>query len=110
MDLANLHWTAQRNSGTENPSHVLYGSGETPTLPEFIRGSDPSEYYLVPEYTDPAMLGTFNQVTRANHAGTDWFNEIFGPANTMQHDISVSGGSAMGNLDRQSARLNSSHV
>src|SRR5690625_7892050 len=44
------------------------------------------------------MLGTFNHVTRANHAGTDWFNESFGPANTMQHAISVSGGSEMGNF------------
>src|SRR5690625_7510867 len=98
MDLANLHWTAQRNSGTENPSHVLYGSGETPTLPEFIRGSDPSEYYLVPEYTEPARLGTFNHVTRANHAGTDRFSEIFGPANTMQTAICLTGGREMGNF------------
>lgn len=98
MDHANLHWTAARNSGNQNPSHTLYGSGESPTLPEFIRGSDPADYYLVPEYTDPSMLGSFNQVTRANHAGTNWFNEIFGPANTMQHDLSVSGGSELGNF------------
>src|SRR5690625_7568304 len=42
MDLANLHWTAQRNSGTENTSHVIYGRGETRTLPYLIRARDSS--------------------------------------------------------------------
>ncbi|WP_234571897.1 SusC/RagA family TonB-linked outer membrane protein [Rhodohalobacter sp. 614A] len=104
QDHANLVWTAQQNSG-QTPSHVLYGNGSNPTLPDFISPAGASEadvnldsYYLIPEYTDPAMLGTFNQLTRANKEGTDWFNEIFRPAATMQHNISVNGGSEIGNF------------
>lgn len=102
---AEMAWTAQRNTGVENPSHTLYGSGDEPVLPDFIAPAGVSaenvnmdDYYIVPEYTDPTMLGDFYRITRANKEGTDWFNEIFQPANTMQHDISVSGGSELGNF------------
>lgn len=105
QDHANLSWQAQRNSGVENPSHPLYGSGSDPVLPDFIAPTGASEgdvdmddYFLIPEYTSSDQFAQFFRITRANHEGTDWFNEIFRTANTMQHDISVSGGSELGNF------------
>lgn len=101
---ADLTWTALRNSG-QTPSHPLYGSGQDPVLPDFIAPAGAMEgevnmddYFVVPEYTDGSLLGQFFRITRANHEGTDWFNEIFRTANTMQHDISVSGGTEIGNF------------
>lgn len=101
---ADLTWMALRNSG-QTPSHPLYGSGENPVLPDFIAPAGASEgevdlddYFVIPEYTDGSLLGDFFRITRANKEGTDWFNEIFDTANTMQHDISVSGGTEIGNF------------
>jgi TonB-dependent starch-binding outer membrane protein SusC len=104
QDHANLVWRAQTNSG-QTPSHPLYGSGASPSIPDFIAPAGASEgsvnmddYFVNPFYTDPGQIGSFFRITRANPEGTDWFNEIFGPASTMQHDISVSGGSEIGNF------------
>lgn len=103
---AELTWRAQLNTNPNVvPSHPLYGSGAQPTLPDFIAPAGAMEgdvnlddYFVIPEYTDGSLIGQFNRITRANPDGTDWFNEIFGPASTMQHDISVSGGSEIGNF------------
>ncbi|MCC5941094.1 MAG: TonB-dependent receptor [Balneolaceae bacterium] len=104
QDHANLVWTALANSGAPQ-QHPLYGRGATPRLPDFIAPAGAMEgdvnfddYFIIPEYTDAALLGQFFRITRANHEGTDWFNEIFRTANTAQHDISVSGGSEIGNF------------
>lgn len=101
---ANLMWMAQRNSG-ETPGHPLYGDGSEPVLPDFIAPVGAMEgevnlddYFVIPEYKDGNLLGQFYRITRANEEGTDWFNEIFDPANTMQHDLSVNGGSELGNF------------
>ncbi len=103
QDMANAVWTAQTNAG-QTPSHPQYGSGATPVLPDFIDppGSmegdvDIEDYTLDPFYTDPSQLGGFVYITRANKAGTDWFDEVFSPAGHMNHNLTVSGGSEMGN-------------
>jgi TonB-linked SusC/RagA family outer membrane protein len=104
QDHANLVWTALANSGAPQ-QHPLYGSGATPTLPDFVAPAGAMEgevnfddYFVIPEYTDGGLLGQFYRITRANKEGTDWFNEIMRTANTNQHDISVNGGSEMGNF------------
>lgn len=103
QEMADASWIAQRNAG-QDPSHPQYGDGEEPVLPDFIDppGSmeeevDVSNYYINPNYTDPSELGEFVYYTRANKEGTNWFDEIFDPAGSMSHNISVSGGGDMGN-------------
>ncbi|SMO54972.1 TonB-linked outer membrane protein, SusC/RagA family [Fodinibius sediminis] len=102
-EMAQSVWTAQRNAG-QDPSHPQYGSGEDPVLPDFIdppgameEDVDISNYFINPHYTDPSALGNFVYYTRANKEGTDWFDELFDPAGQMNHDLSVSGGSDLGN-------------
>jgi TonB-linked SusC/RagA family outer membrane protein len=101
---AELEWLAFRNSGL-TPSDPQYGEGSEPVLPDFILptgamegdpGTDPSEYFVNPFYTDPAQLQEFNQIVRANKDGTDWFNEIMRTAPMVKSDLTVSGGSQQG--------------
>src|SRR5699024_6048507 len=106
--MAEATWTAMRNSGLSpgdpNWKHPQYGNGKEPVLPYYIdppgaaKGEvDESKYYIDPHYTDPSALDDFFYITRANHEGTDWFDEVFDPAGQMNHDLSVSGGSEIGN-------------
>ncbi|MDZ7720792.1 MAG: hypothetical protein U5K72_18380 [Balneolaceae bacterium] len=56
-------------------------------------------YFVVPEYTGGgSQLQTFNRIVRANHQGTNWYDEIFDPALTMNHNLSISGGGEQGNF------------
>ncbi|MGI8950574.1 MAG: SusC/RagA family TonB-linked outer membrane protein [Chitinophagaceae bacterium] len=90
QETANAIWQQQINSGV-TPSSVQYGNGPVPILPDYItppgaKEGDPN--------TDPSTYNiNTNQITRANKSGTDWFHEIFKPAATQSHSISVSGGS-----------------
>jgi TonB-linked SusC/RagA family outer membrane protein len=104
--MADLRWMALRNSGVENPSSALYGSGETPVLPDFLQpagasegdpGTSPEDYFVVPFYTDPSLLNSFNRIVRANKAGTDYYDQIFDNAPMTKNDLSISGGGEMGN-------------
>lgn len=108
QDMANSIWTAKRNAGMapgdQDWGHVQYGDGNEPVLPDFIDppGSmasdvDVENYFLDPFYTDPSQTGNFVYITRANKAGTDWFDEVFSPAGHMNHNLAVSGGGDMGN-------------
>jgi len=105
QEMAELRWRAIENSGGDPRPDPQYGSGSEPVLPDYLMPAgrmegevDHDSYYLIPEYTDPAQLSTFNQIVRANPNGTNWYEEIFSPALSMNHDISVSGGGEQGNF------------
>jgi TonB-linked SusC/RagA family outer membrane protein len=94
-----LEWMAQRNSGVENPSHVIWGSGEEPDVPEWLlpaRASDPNtdDYFVDPNYES---LDDITQYIRSNPEGTNWFEEITDPALQTSHNLSVGGGGELGN-------------
>ena len=95
---ADLQWIANRNTGM-TPSSPLYGSGETPRLPDYIAPAGAmagevnyDDYFVNPFYTDPAELENFFRITPANHDGTNWFREVYQPAFTSVNNISISGG------------------
>jgi len=101
---ADLEWMVFRNAGQE-PTHPQYGSGEEPRLPDYILpagamegdpGTDPSNYFVNPFYTDPSQAAQFNQIVRANKQGTDWFDELMRTAPTTDTDVTVSGGGEQG--------------
>ena len=86
---ADAIWLQQKNSGIAIPSHAQFGTGATPIIPDFITpagvvgaGPDPATYDI-----------NSNQITRANKAGTDWYDEITRNAQVQSHNISVSSGS-----------------
>ena len=76
-----------------------YGSGTTPTLPEYLLAgsvvgqnvtaadADPSKYNY-----SPTNSTTFYQITKANQAGTNWFKEITHNAPMQNYELSVLGG------------------
>lgn len=92
-------YTGYRNAGLPVNTGTNYGSGTTPTLPDYlVAGSktgqtvtaadaDPSKY----NYSrDPAL---FYQITRANKQGTNWFDEISENAPIQNYQLSSTGGS-----------------
>ncbi len=86
---ANAIWLQQKNSGIAIPSHLQFGTGANPVIPDFITpagvvgaGPDPATYDI-----------NTNQITRANKIGTDWYKEITRNALVQSHNLSVSSGS-----------------
>jgi len=100
---ADLLWIATDRINNPRP-HPLYGDGTSPVLPDFIAPVGASEgdvdfdsYFVIPEFNDPALLNDFVRITRANKQGTDWFSELFSAELQQNHNVSVSGGSPIGN-------------
>ena len=86
QQIADARWQALSNDGLAL-SHPQYGTGPNPILPD----------YILPE----GFVGTLdestysfpnNRITRANQAGTDWFDAFFDTAFVQQHNISATGG------------------
>jgi len=87
QQLADAFWTASTNDGI-TPNHSQYGSGANPILPDYIFPIGVSGTIDEGAYSFPG-----NRITRANKAGTDWFDEFFNAAFVQQHNIGISGGS-----------------
>jgi TonB-linked SusC/RagA family outer membrane protein len=104
QEMAQLKFNANANSGspvTSSNPDVLYGGGPVPVLPDYLLpkgasegdpGTDPSLYFLNPNYSDPSDLQTFYHIVKANKKGTDWYHEIFKSAPMTSHNLNVSGG------------------
>ena len=119
---ADILWIALKRSGfvdsLGNPSHPLYGNGPTPILPDYFFAGpvgvfdgdprvNPDLYNL-----DPGA-GPIHQIVPFEKNGVDWFNQIFTPAISQNHTISVSGGNdknrylfSLGYLDQQGTLIN----
>lgn len=102
---AQLRWMAYTNSGL-NPHTPQYGNGNAPVIPDYITpdggmegdpDTDPSKYYVNPNFTDQNDYNNFHRIVRANKAGTDWYHEVFRPAPITSHNVAVSGGGDRGN-------------
>ncbi|CAN5769929.1 TonB-dependent receptor [soil metagenome] len=109
---ADAIWLQQRNSNIPNPSSGQFGDGASPVIPDYITPTGASEG---DPNTDPSTYNlNSNQITRANKAGTNWYDEITRSAPMQNHNISVSGGSdkssylfSFGYLNQQGIALNS---
>lgn len=127
-EMAQVTWLAQNNSNFVTnptpdpnfvPSHPQYGTGATPTLPDYLLiGSDagvhgqPTADELA-KYNIDYSKGDIYQIIPANKAGTDWFHEIFKSAPIQSHTISASSGSdkssyffSMNYFDQQGVLIN----
>jgi TonB-linked SusC/RagA family outer membrane protein len=116
-------WEAYNNSGQFGPmgypTDPIYGSGQQPVMPYYLiagpysglpendpRGSDTA-------YNIDYSKGPIYQIVRADQQGNNWYKDVFQPANTQNHTISVSGGNdknrylfSVGYLDQQGTLLN----
>jgi TonB-linked SusC/RagA family outer membrane protein len=114
--LANSHeqmqimWNATKNAGGKLTSLAQFYDPDDPTKPHFplyiqptgIRDAsdpavDPSKYFVDPNYTSKDELGTFHYITKASQQGTNWFQQLFSPGAIMNQNVTVSGGSDIGN-------------
>ncbi|HMQ46570.1 MAG TPA: TonB-dependent receptor [Saprospiraceae bacterium] len=88
LDYSDYVWTRHENAGqvvdAANPYSL--GRGVLPTY-SFPAGNDADEK----DYSYPD-----NIIMRANHDGTDWFDQVFDPAWVTEHNIGVSGGNDFG--------------
>lgn len=121
QEMADLAWRAQKNSGS--PTDPFYGNGSTPVLPDyFIDG--PGIAFEGLSKNDPRVnpalynidfgVRPIYQIIPTNKSGTDWFHEIFKPAFSQNHSLTVSGSTeknkylfSLGYLDQQGTALNS---
>jgi TonB-linked SusC/RagA family outer membrane protein len=104
QDFATWTWNAVINTANANgdvPSfnHPQFGTGSTPVLPEYLLVGDLSgaqvtsvdlaaerEKYNVTNFDLPIY-----QVVRANHAGTDWYDEITRVAPIFRNTLGIRG-------------------
>lgn len=118
QEMADLTWLAYTNSG-QTPGNRFYGFGAKPVLPDFfIAGSneglaagDPRanpDLNNIDIYKD-----TVYQVIQSNKTGTNWLNELFQPAFSQSHSVSIAGANeknkyfvSFGYLDQQGTALN----
>ena len=91
MEYGQLIWLETMNDG-RTPVHDLYGSGPTPTIPDYInpaRGVNVDESLYM--WALPSQGG--NLITKANKEGTDWFDAIERTGKITDLSMTVSGGS-----------------
>lgn len=91
-EMADVIWTRFKNDGAA-PSHPQFGNGAEPVIPNYLT---PAGANTVDESTYNART---NKITKANKAGTNWFDEYFNPALVQDYNLGLSGGT-------QSARFN----
>lgn len=104
MQLGQLRWTQLRNANqltNGNPVDPQYGNGPNPVVPDYIlAGSrfgvfegDPATNADLYRFSAENMY----QITKANKAGTNWFNEIVNAAAPIQeYNLGASGGTEKG--------------
>jgi TonB-dependent starch-binding outer membrane protein SusC len=94
QEYANAVWLSFANRGV-SPSHAQYGSGASPTIPDYILPAGTMEgnasvnpaLYDYPDY----------QIFKANKQGTDWYDEIYRTGVVQEYEVSVAGGGNNGN-------------
>lgn len=88
------------NSGQDPAGSLarMYGGGDTPVLPEYLLAGGAVGFDVTPQLADPSNYnysrdpGSFYQITKANQAGTNWFDEITGNAPTQSYQLGAVGG------------------
>ncbi len=89
QEYAESVWLRADNNGQTRPS-ALYGTGSSPVLPDYLTPVGAMEG--APN-TDPSTYSSTNVITKANKAGTNWYDAIYQTAKTQEYDLSISGGS-----------------
>ena len=108
QQMAELFFLAAKNSQQVNADTVpcpgcvvsaQYGTGLTPTLPDYIKAGTLSGVSAsngavdLSKYNDNYAKGDIYLLVKANKTGTDWYHSVFKPAPIQSHTITASGGS-----------------
>jgi TonB-linked SusC/RagA family outer membrane protein len=112
MQYAEYLFTAYRNAGQVPQTGTNYGTGATPTLPEYLVAGGATGQSVTPADADPSRYnytrdpGTFYQITKANQQGTNWFDEITESAPIQNYQLSAAGGGENSTYSFSSGYLN----
>ena len=92
-----LLWLEAKNNG-KVPSNILYGSGATPTIPDYVIPAGKMEGDPL---TDPTLYNhtpgaDFYNISKANKVGTNWYDAISQKAPKKEYNLSLSGGGDKG--------------
>lgn len=94
-ELGQLIWQSLANAG-QTTTHPQYGTGASPSLPDYILAGPSSGVMEGHPDTNPDLYNIdFNsprhQIVPFNKNGTDWWDETFDPAPVQSHQISANG-------------------
>jgi TonB-dependent starch-binding outer membrane protein SusC len=97
QEYGEMLWLEAKNQGVA-PSNILYGTGSTPTIPDYVVPAGKMEGDPL---TDPALYNHtpgsgFYNITKANKTGTDWYDAILQPGIMSEYNLSLTGGSDKG--------------
>ncbi|RAJ08816.1 TonB-linked SusC/RagA family outer membrane protein [Chitinophaga skermanii] len=101
-EYSNFLWQSYINAGktpgTDETTGSNYGYGTSPTLPEYLLAGTATGQKITAADADPSKYNysrdaaTFYQITKANKAGTNWFDEMTDAAPMQNYQIGISGG------------------
>ncbi|WP_295667836.1 TonB-dependent receptor [uncultured Mucilaginibacter sp.] len=118
---ADALYASYKNSGVAIPTSVssFYGTGTTPVLPDYIiendNGSGNIGVSTGNALANPSLYNQDNyRILKANKTGTNWWDVLFNPSLTQNHNLSLSGATdksnyavTMGYLNDKGTLLNS---
>ena len=93
-EFGEMVWLQAKNMGLA-PSHILYGSGAEPVIPDYVYptaamegdpGTLPDAYVYAPG------TSAYNNITKANKEGTNWFEEVSQTGVLQEYNLALSGG------------------
>ena len=87
-------WLQAKNMGIP-PTHILYGNGATPVIPDYIvpAAAMEGDPRTNPDLYSYAPDATFYNITKANKEGTNWFKEVSQTGVMQEYNLALSGGS-----------------
>jgi TonB-linked SusC/RagA family outer membrane protein len=90
-------WLQAKNQG-KVASNILYGSGATPTIPDYIvpAGKMEGDPLTLPALYNYNPGASFYNITKANKTGTDWYDAILQKAPMKEYNLALSGGGEKG--------------
>ena len=95
---ADYRFQAYVNAGLDPGASLgaMYGTGDSAVLPEYLIAGSATGPNVTAADADPARYSydpaKFYQITRANHAGTDWMDAITQSAVVQNYQLGASGG------------------
>lgn len=98
QEYGELLWLEAKNEGRAPNQTDLYGTGATPTIPDYINpaGAMEGDPRVDPSLYSHTPGAGFNNITRANKEGTDWYDAIYRTAKTQEYSLSLVGGGEKG--------------
>ncbi|HWK04726.1 MAG TPA: TonB-dependent receptor [Puia sp.] len=105
-----LYNSFANSSPAQTPTYTqLFGNGATPVLPDYIieAGTANTGVMAGDPAANPSLYNLNNyRILKTNKTGTDWWKEVFKPATTQNHQLTLSGATDKNNYAATFGYLN----